>query len=127
MLLEPNGCRASTFDSLILVLNKKGPLVRKVGGPVPSAGDYADPCRPQQGASCVQVHGFRSKNLFGPSPKKTSRRPERRTGTRVQTRNPSPRLNDEEHNGEHEKDDDIVATNNFKVSSKKIRGVQMSA
>ena len=59
--------------------------------------------------------------VFGPSRKRTSRRPERRTGTRVQRDDPSIKANDDEHDDEHHEDDDDDDANKFKVSSKDPR------
>ena len=59
--------------------------------------------------------------VFGPSRKRTSRRPERRTGTRVQRDDPSLKVNDDEHDDEHDEHDDDDDANKFKVSSKDPR------
>ena len=59
--------------------------------------------------------------VFGPSRKRTSRRPERRTGTRVQRDDPSLKVNDDEHDDEHHEDDDDDDANKCKVSSKDPR------
>ena len=59
--------------------------------------------------------------VFGPPRNRTSRRPERRTGTRVQRDDPSLKVNDDEHDDEHHEDDDDDDANKFKVSSKDPR------
>ena len=71
------------------------------------------------------AHPGQIRAVFGPPRKRTSRRPERRTGTRVQRDDPTFKV-DDEHDDEHDEEDDDDAGSNFKVSSKKIRSVQRS-
>ena len=76
-----------------------------------------EPFRPPAGPGPIRA-------VFGPPRTRTSRRPERRTGTRVQRDDPSFKVHDDEHDDELDDDDDDDATTSR--SRQKIRGVQKS-
>ena len=73
-----------------------------------------EPFRPPAGPGPIRA-------VFGPPRTRTSRRPERRTGTRVQRDDPSFKVHDDEHDDELDDDDDDDAANDFKISSKDPR------
>ena len=75
------------------------------------------PFRPPAGPGAIRA-------VFGPPRKRTSRRPERRTGTRVQRDDPSSKVHEDEHDDELDDDDDDAA-NDFKISSKDPRCPQI--
>ena len=81
-----------------------------------------EPFRPPAGPGPIRA-------VFGPPRKRTSRRSERRTGTRVQRDDPSSKVHEDEHDDEldddDDDDDDDDAANDFKISSKDPRCPQI--
>ena len=76
-----------------------------------------EPFRPPAGPGPIRA-------VFGPPRKRTSRRSERRTGTRVQRDDPSSKVHEDKHDDELDDDDDDAA-NDFKISSKDPRCPQI--